>query len=679
MPRDLRFLGWLTLCTLAHPGIAQQKAVDERFFAEKLYPILEKAECRMCHNDNGVSSATRLKFPPADAKIEAIEIFGIKLSALVDPKNPSQSLLLNKPTMRIPHTGGERIPKGSAEEQTLQSWVAYLSKLTGAQLDASLARIAAQQRGPATPGALRRLTISQYNNTVRDLLRDYTRPADQFPPEDFLNGFTNQMEGQSVPPLLAEAYTVAAEKLAAGAFRRGDAQHLVPCKPASANDRACRDRFIRQFGLKTFRRPLTAKEVASYADLFGDAATRHRDFLAGAKVVVEAMLQSPSFIFHLEDGPGGESRQYGVASRLSYFLWDTTPDSALLRAAEAGELGATDQIAKTARRMMDDPRAKRALEVFLAQWLRFDRVMTSVRRRVTPDFSASMYPLMTEETKRLFDHLVWDDANFMELFNADYTFLPTRLAQLYGMEPPAEEFAMVKYPAGSTRAGVLGHAGILTLTASQNDTSPTARGLFVREHFLCQNVPPPPPGVDTNLPAVADKPLTNKERLAMHLGNRSCAACHTLIDPIGLGFEKYDNVGRYREKQIIKIQLQRDAVTNQPREPKEFQLDLDTAAHIQGIPNSQFSTLKELGNVLAHDPTCERCMVKQIFRYAVGRHETESDQPHLDALYEVFSKSDFRFRELVLALVTSPPFLSEPGDRAIINPLSARGRKGDGR
>jgi len=659
MRRRMKVLGWLLFWTLARPQFAQQKVTDEKFFAETLYPILEKAECRMCHNDNGVSSATRLKFPAPEAKTEAIEIFGLKLSALVDRKNVSQSLLLNKPTLRIPHTGGERIPKGSAEEETLKAWVAYLANLTDTQLNASLLRINSRQHGPANPGALRRLTISQYNNTVRDLLGDYTRPADQFPPEDFLNGFTNQVEGQSVPPLLAEAYTIAAEKLASNAFRRGDSQKLVPCKPASASDRACRDQFIRQFGLKAFRRPLSDKEVAGYADLFSEAAVRQRDFLAGAKVTVEAMLQSPSFLFHLEDGPGGQSRQYGVASRLSYFLWDTMPGAELLHAAEAGELGTSSEIRKVARRMLDDPRAKRALEVFLAQWMRFDRVMTAVRGRAYPDFSASLLPLMTEETKRLFNHLVWDGGNFMEMFDADYTFLPTRLAQLYELAPPAEEFGMVKYPRGITRAGVLGHAGLLTLTASQADTSPTARGLFVREHFLCQNVPPPPPGVDTNLPAVTDKPLTNKERLSVHLNNRSCAACHTLIDPIGLGFEKYDNIGRYREKQIIRIQLQRDSVTNKPRDPKEFQLDLDTNAHIQGIPNSQFSTLKELGNVLAHDPTCQRCMVKQIFRYAAGRHEAEADQPHLDALFEVFSKSGFQFRELVLALVTSPPFLGE--------------------
>ncbi len=653
------FLGCLIFLALAFPQFAQQPApVDERFFAEKLYPILEKAECRMCHNDNGVSSATRLQFPAPEAKPENIRIFGLKLSVLVDRNHVEKSLLFNKPTLRIPHTGGERIPKGSPEEAVLQTWVTYLAKLSDTQLQASIDRLSARQHPLTGAGVLRRLTVSQYNNTVRDLLGDYTRPADQFPPEDVLNGFTNQVEGQSVSPLLAEAYTIAAEKLASNAFRRGDSQGLIPCKPVSPGDAACRDQFIRKFGLRAFRRPLTGTEVAKYADLFGHAASGQRDFLAGAKVTVEAMLQSPGFIFHLEAGPSGQSRQYGVASKLSYFLWDTMPGAELFHAAEAGELGSAEAIGRVARRMLDDPRAKRSFEVFLAQWMRFDRVMSAVRGRAYPDFSASLLPVMTEETTRLFDHLVWDDGNFMEMFSADYTFISTRLAQLYGFPAPAEEFGMVKYPAGVLRAGVLGHAGLLTLTGNQTDTSPTARGLFVREHFLCQNVPPPPPGVDTNLPAVTNKPLTNKERLQMHLTNPSCAACHTLIDPIGLGFERYDNIGRYREKLSVRTQLERDSVTGKPRPPQQFQLDLDTTAHIQGIPHSEFSSLKELGNILANDSTCQRCMVKQIFRYAAGRHEVESDQPHIDALYETFRKSGFRFKDLILALVTSQPFLS---------------------
>jgi hypothetical protein len=313
--------------------------------------------------------------------------------------------------------------------------------------------------------------------------------------------------------------------------------------------------------------------------------------------------------------------------------------------------------------MLDNPQSKRSLEVFLGQWLRFDRVMSSVRNeRVNTDFSMSMLPVMTEETKHLFNYLVWNDKNFMEMFNADYTFISARLAQHYGMPAPSEEFGMAKYPPNSTRAGVLGHAGLLTLTAGNTNTSPTARGLFVREHFLCQNVPPPPPGVDTNLPAVsAERPLTNKERLAVHLTSKSCAACHTLIDPIGLGFEGFDNIGRSRDKLVLKLQQSRDSVTNKTKETQTFELPLDTTAHIQGVPNSDFSTIKQLGNILANDATCQRCMVKQIFRYAAGRHEMESDQPYLDGMYETFKKSGFHFRDLLLEVVTSQPFLGEAG------------------
>src|SRR4051794_28053232 len=250
MPCSRIFIGVLTLTSLAPLAFPQQKTtVGDGFFTEKVYPVLEKAECRMCHNDNGVSSATRLRFPAPEAKPETVQTFGLKLSVLVDRNDASKSLLLNKPTLRIPHTGGERIVKGSPEEEILKTWVTYLASRSDAQLKASIDRLEAAQNGPARPGALRRLTHTQYNNTVRDLLGDFTRPADQFPPEDFLNGFTNQVEGQSVPPLLAEAYTIAAEKLASNAFRRGDGQHLIPCKATSPTDRGCRDQFIRKFGL----------------------------------------------------------------------------------------------------------------------------------------------------------------------------------------------------------------------------------------------------------------------------------------------------------------------------------------------------------------------------------------------------------------------------------------------
>jgi hypothetical protein len=605
-------------------------------------------------------------FPAADAAPQVVEAFGLRLGPLVDRRDPSRSQLLNKPTMRVPHTGGERISKGSEDEALLKAWIEYLAGQSDEQREASIARLQGTAPGSVRPGALRRLTHSQFNNTVRDLLGDLTRPADQFPPEDYLHGFTNQVEGQSVPPILAEAYTLAAEKLAANAFRRGDGQKLIPCKPASSGDSACRDRFIREFGLKAFRRPLTRKEVEGYAALFTRGATEKDDFIGGARVVVEAMLQSPIFLFHLEDGPAGQWRAFGVASRLSYFLWDTLPNEALLRAATAGELNSREGIRRTATRMLEDPQSKRALEVFLAQWLRFDRVLAAVRNeRLYLDFSTTLLPVMTAETQYLFNHLVWNRKNFMEMLDADYTFLSARLAHHYGLPAPAEEFGMVKYPAASFRAGVLGHASVLTLTGTPANTSPTSRGLFVREHFLCQTVPPPPPGVDTNLPAVsAERPLTNKERLAVHLTNKSCASCHTLVDPIGLGFEKFDNIGRYRDRLVLSIPSQRDAVTNQRQEPKKFELPIDTTAYIQGIPNSNFTSPKELGAILAKDPTCQKCIVKQVFRYATGRHDQESDRPHIESLFQTFRSSGFRFLDLMLAVVTSDPFLdgAEPKD-----------------
>ena len=218
-------------------------------FANRLYPVLEKAQCRICHNDNGVASATRLQFPPEKSTPEAINRFGLRLRVLVDPAHPDQSLLLRKPVNLTPHTGGERIRPGSEEEKQLRAWVNRLAAL-GTTADAP----AVETKQPSIP-ELRRLTHSQYNHTVQDLLHDQTRPADQFPNEDYVNGFTNQSEAQSISPLQAEAYNHAAEKLARNAFRGGDSRGLIPCKPSGINDAACRGQFIQKFGLSSFRRP----------------------------------------------------------------------------------------------------------------------------------------------------------------------------------------------------------------------------------------------------------------------------------------------------------------------------------------------------------------------------------------------------------------------------------------
>jgi hypothetical protein len=617
-------------------------------FAATVYPLLEKAGCEGCHNDNGVASPTRLRFPEGKPSQARIQAFGNALHVLVDRQQPAKSPLLLKPTGRITHAGGARIAPGSAEEKALRQWIDYLATTPVAQLQAA-ARSGAKESHGAIGPIIRRLTHSQYNNTVRDLLKDESRLADQFPPEDYVNGFRNQYLSQNTSPLLAEAYASAAEKLARKAFLGGDQQGLVPCKPASFNDTACRDKFLSEFGRRAFRRPLTPTELARYQKLFSSDAAASKQFLAGAQVVMEVMLQSPNFLLRTENGLEPQFRPYETASKLSYFLWNSMPDEVLLKAAAAGELNTPEGVDKQARRMLASPKAQQATDEFLAEWLRFDRLSGTVRdRRLYPQFSNELTFAMTEETRRLAAELIWNRRNFMEFFSADYTFVNSDLAKLYGVPAPTAEYGRVTLPASTERGGVLSHASFLTMTSKPAETSITARGLFVREQLLCQEVPQPPPGVNANLPPVTkERPMTQRERLGVHLSNPGCASCHTLVDPIGFGFEKFDAIGGYRPKMQMTIFPQR---FEKGQEPKKVELDLDTSGSVTGLPDSGFTTPRELGRILAASPQCQQCVAKQLFRYMQGRHEAPADRAVIDRAFAEFEKSGFQFQELMVAL-----------------------------
>ncbi len=621
----------LAAIALAAPLAAQD-------FARDVWPALEKGGCAGCHNDNGVASTTKLRFPRDGASALDIAGFGIRLRRFVDSTKPDQSALLMKPTGRVTHGGGERIKPGSPEESALRAWVNHLAALPAAP-DEGPGRAA----GPARL-ALRRLTHSQYNHTVRDLLGEESNPAGQFPKEDFVHGFTNQAEAQSISPAQAEAYGKAAERIARNAFRGGSGKS-IPCPPSEE----CKTRFVREFGLRAFRRPLDAAETARYVRLFARAP----DFVAGAQLAVETMLQSPHFLFHIPPG------DWGAASRLSYFLWDTMPDAELFRAAGAGELKTRAGIERQVRRMLDDPRAKESLDEFLGQWLRFDRLQSAIRdRRLYPEFTGELVSAMIEESRQLFRHLVWDNANFMEFFTAEYTHLPPELARLYGVPAPAKPWDRVPLDPAGGRAGILGQGTFLTLTSKPADTSPTERGIFVREHFLCQTVPPPPPGLNASLPPVTDeKPQGARDRLAIHLTSPVCASCHQLVDPIGFGFEHYDAIGRYREKENISIFPTFDEMKNKIKtKPTEYQLDIRAGGLVRGIAGSEFRSPREVGRILAREPACQKCVVKQLFRYATGRFEEENDDRVLDEVLARFRNSGFHFRELILGLAGSEVF-----------------------
>jgi hypothetical protein len=599
--------------------------------------IFEKAQCNTCHNDNGVASGTRFKFTGAG--------LAGSIEPLIVRSQPAQSRLIRMATNRLPHPGGERIQQGSREESTILAWIA----------SAPLATNQPGQRLNAKQPVLRRLTHSQYNQTVADLLGDQTRPARHFPAEDFAFGYTNTAGAQSISPLLAEAYARAAARLALNANPSGWLRDNAPCPAPSPASTDCSRRFIRNFGTRAFRRPLTATEVSRFGALFDAEAKRAGDYYAGGQVVVEAMLQSPDFLFLSESG------DYGIASRLSFLLWNTTPDADLLALAGAGGLHTRGQVEKAARRLLSDDRARPALDEFASQWLRFDRVRNAIReRKLFPEFGVELANAMIEETSRLFQHLVWNDLDFRDLFRVQYSFLNSSLAQLYGVPAPPREFERVDL-LGGPRAGILGHASFLTMTSKPEETSPTERGLFIREHFLCQIVPPPPPGVDTTLPAIMeDRPMSNRERLSIHLSNAGCAGCHRLTDTVGFGLEQFDAIGRYREKQIALVFPRVDLVNkNVRREGKPVEIPVDTSASIVGLPDSAFTNAAQAGRILAESPVCQRCIVKQYFRFAMNRPETSADQPAIDEIFERFRRGGFRFRDLILSVVTSDPFLQE--------------------
>jgi hypothetical protein len=649
----LAVIGVMAVSSAPRAQGGAQAAPDPMFFATKLYPVLQEARCSTCHAQDGVASATRLHFPAKDATQAQIEDFGLSLSPLVNRADWATSLLMQKPTKTIPHTGGERIHPGSDEEKLLAQWVQYLVSTSDEQLAA--VRKSLGDTAEAGPKELvRRLTHSQYNNTVRDLLGDFSQPANRFPSEDYVDGFKNQLTAQGMPPLLVETYSTSAEKLALNAFRIGDVNGLVPCKPASAADDKCRDAFIRQFGLKTFRRPLTEDELRRYGALFTQQAQGTRKFLEGARVVVEAMLQSPNFLFHVEAGPDGSATGYDVASRLSYMLWNTMPDKALFDAAAKGELSTTEGRQKAARRMVDDPKAHQALDEFFDEWLRFDKVVNAVKEgRQFADFTPEVAAAMAEETRSLLQYLVWSDRNFMEALTADYSFLTSDLASLYGVPAPQGEFDMVKFPASAHRAGILGQGAFLASTAGPTATSPTARGIFIRERLLCQHVPPPPPGVNTTLPEPSnpDTARTRRQLMQAHVENATCASCHRLMDPIGFGLENFDAVGRWRDQETVPVPASKNSKV------REVKLPIETQGEIAGIPNSAFTDAKQLGGILADSPVCQKCMVRQIFRYSYGRLETAGDEKAIDDLSVRFKASGFHFKDLLVALVESPEFL----------------------
>ena len=504
------------------------------------------------------------------------------------------------------------------------------------------------------PALIRRLTRTEYNNTVRDLLGDASAPADAFLPDEEFMGFRNQASSLQVSALHVEQYMQASEALAATAVARLGT--LLPCDPDEAGEAACLRTFIESFGLRAWRRPLEAAEVDRLASLYDAAATMEPPrFERAFQLIVQALLQSPNFLFRIEVGEpyvtqavGAPAREdatrlkltdYEVASRLSYLIWQSMPDGALLSAAEQGRLGTREEVAAQARRMMDDPRARPALIDFFNQWLRVDEVLGIERDpQWYPDFDPAVRPLLAEETHAFVEDLLWgSDRDLKALFAADHTWLNESLARVYGVEGvEGEAFRRVAVNP-SQRAGVLTQGAIMAVTAKPNMTSPVFRGAYVRERVLCTPLPPPPP----NLPIVPPDPDPNsstRQKFEQHSADPACAGCHSLIDPVGFGFENFDAVGRWR--------------TEENGHPVDSSGALSATLDADG----PFDGAAALSRQLAESEQVQRCVVTQAFRFAHGRSEVPEDLCGIDSLYAAYERGGRDFLSFIEHLTTSDAF-----------------------
>jgi hypothetical protein len=494
----------------------------------------------------------------------------------------------------------------------------------------------------SSTAALKRLTASQYRQAVHDLLGEAIAVPTSLEPDVAVEGFFTVGAAQSgISALGVERYESAAYDIAKQALSAGaDRDALVGCTPDSARDDGCARRFVESFGRRAWRRPLAEAEVARLVAIAGAGADKLGDFHQGLEFALGALLMSPNFLFRVEVGEDHDGRvrftAQEMAMRVSFFLWNTTPDEELLAAAEAGELTDRDRLAAHVDRMLASPRAAAGIKAFFEERFELHKLEHLLKdSTVFTSTSAELGGYAREETLRTAAYLLLDrELDYRELFTTRETFVNRKLAALYAVPAPSlDDFALTTLPADGPRAGLLGHASILALFAHPVSSSATLRGKFIRTQLLCANVPPPPADVDTSLPEPSERMPTLRDRIGDHLTNPVCATCHRFMDPIGLGLEQFDGIGRWRTT--------------------ENDFPIDPSGELDGRP---FGSAVELGAAIAAHPDLPRCLVEHLHRYAVGTPYDSGDEALVAELAQTFADGEYRIKPLLRHIVLSDGF-----------------------
>ncbi len=517
--------------------------------------------------------------------------------------------------------------------------------------------------GPLDAGSVPRvrfMTAQQYSNVIGDVFGSDIQIGTPIPPlmrapDGLLSTTAGSVgiPGGQLMQLQRTAASIATQVVDKGDIGKELPAHrsyLVPCKPKADNapDDVCAAKFIRSTGRLLFRRSLDDAQVAEWVGKAHEGTVHLKDFYAGLASVLEGMLIDPMVLMiadTTEPDPArpGQRRldAYSLASRLSFFLWDSVPNDALLKAAESGEIQTPAGRARVVEMMLASPRLENGVRAFFDDMLAYDKFDSLAKDgMVYSRESGAVLKDAREQTLRTaYDHLVVRNRDYRDLFTTRDTFMSPALASVYNV-PAVPGWAPYSFPEDSPRAGIVNQVSFLALHSHPGRSSPTLRGKALRETLLCAVVPPPPPNVDFSAVEDPDANLhTARERLTAHRSNPVCAGCHKITDPMGLAMENFDGAGQYR-------------VT-------EGGVTIDASGSLDG---KEFNTPQGLAQALRGHPALPTCLVKRMYGYGVGAATSAVDKPQLEYLNKRFEASGYRVPDLLRAIALSPAFgnVAEP-------------------
>jgi hypothetical protein len=598
---------------------AALKADAEQFFGDRVAPFI-KTYCLDCHSNKRPTEAG-VNFSPA----------------LNSPGHSAFSQLWKKAAARVkahdmPPDHAEKQP-ADADRQMFVDWLAKVKFLS-----------------PKDPGlfVIRRLTKTEYGNTLHDLLGVDPAIASGLPDEVSGEGYLNSLSPLQLEQYLAIADKVLDQVLSPKGGQPTEMQRRLFGEPPApeADARAAAREVARSLARKAYRRPPSEAELDVLVAVFDLGRQNKLAYPASLRLMVKAILVSPQFLFIT---PARESRHdaeivplddYQLASRLSYLLWATMPDDELMALADSGKLREPPILKAQVKRLLEDSRSRALFDGFGAQWLGVgDLADKTFDAEKFPQMTSEMRSAMYDEARLFFESIVRENRSATSLIDCDYTFLNEPLAAIYGLEGTVAGNAMrrVRLSDGN-RGGILGMPAILAATSFPNRTSPVKRGVWVLEQVLGEHVPPPPPDV----PALEKQDqetvakLTLRQRTELHRTNAVCANCHKTLDPIGFGLENFDAIGRWRDKD-------------------DSGEAIDAAGELPG--GKHFSSPKELKAIVAERvDDFSRNLVQRLLAYALCRRLDGYDEVVVDDLMQEIAADGYRMQTLISAIVTSYPF-----------------------